>query len=222
MTTLKAVSVLAKGALVLALGATANAAFAQVCGEFRNAYGPFDYRKTTPEMRKVVEDYHFTPEVQSLTAGASGAFVGSDLDYLLRVFPNHTRGLLAMTRLSEKEGEKPKGSRYTVECWFDRAVRYAPDDGAVRAIYGVYLLKKGRKDDAIKELEVARDLSSADDANLHYNLGLAYLEAGQPDKALTHAHRAYALGFPLPGLKNRLVRANKWREPGAPVDGKGG
>ena len=35
----------------------------------------------------------------------------------------------------------------------------------------------------------------------------------QYDKALASAHRAYGAGFPLPGLKNKLKRAGKWREP---------
>jgi hypothetical protein len=39
------------------------------------------------------------------------------------------------------------------------------------------------------------------------------LDFGEPDRALEHAHRAYALGYPLPGLRNRLKRAGAWREP---------
>lgn len=198
------------------LGAIPQLVVAQAssCGDLRNGQvGPWDYRTSTVESRKIIEDYHFTPQVESLSGGESSAYIGGDIDYLLRAYPNHARGLLALTRLAAKEGERPKGSRFTVECWFDRATRFAPDDGAVHMLYGIYLLKKGRKDDAIKSLELARDLGSAEDANLNYNLGLAYLEVGQFEKSLAHAHRAYALGFPLPGLKNRLQRANKWRDP---------
>ena len=45
------------------------------------------------------------------------------------------------------------------------------------------------------------------------DLGLAYADLKQYDKALESAHRAYGAGFPLPGLKNKLKRAGKWREP---------
>lgn len=203
-------------ATVVLLGAVPHSVLAQTssCGDLRNGVvGPWDYRTSTVESRRVVEDHHFTPNVESLSAGESTVHIGGDIDYLLRAYPNHARGLLAMIRLAAKEGERPRGSRYTVECWFDRATRFAPNDGAVHMLHGVYLLKKGRKDDAIKSLELARDLGSAEDANLNYNLGLAYLEVGQFDKSLAHAHKAYALGFPLPGLKNRLQRANKWRDP---------
>ncbi len=210
VTTLRAsFAVLIAGAFSpLALGQMGN------CGDLRNGQvGPWDYRTSTAESRKIVEDYHFTPQVEGLAGGESTAFVGGDIDYLLRAYPNHARGLLALTRLAAKEGDRPKGSRYTVECWFDRATRFAPNDGAVHMLYGLYLLKKGRKEDAVKSLELAREFGSADDPNLNYNLGLAYLEVGEYEKSLAHAHKAYALGFPLPGLKNRLQRANKWREP---------
>jgi Flp pilus assembly protein TadD len=100
-----------------------------------------------------------------------------------------------------------------MNCWLDRAVRFAPDDGQVRMLLGVYLLRAGQKEEAVKELESARELVSVDDPNLHYNLGLAYFDLGRFDQSLFHAHKAYELGFPLPGLKNKLVRANRWREP---------
>ena len=48
-------------------------------------------------------------------------------------------------------------------------------------------------------------------AEIHYNLGLIYLELGDADRALEQAHAAYALGYPLPGLRNRLQRMGKWR-----------
>lgn len=35
----------------------------------------------------------------------------------------------------------------------------------------------------------------------------------QFEKSLESAQRAYALGFPLPGLRDKLKRADKWQEP---------
>ena len=52
-----------------------------------------------------------------------------------------------------------------------------------------------------------------DDANIHYNLGLALIEVGRVDDALMHAQLAYKAGFPLPGLREKLKRMGKWREP---------
>ena len=46
----------------------------------------------------------------------------------------------------------------------------------------------------------------------HYNLGLLYFDAGRTDDALEHAVAAYDAGFPLPGLRNKLMSAGHWTE----------
>jgi hypothetical protein len=40
-----------------------------------------------------------------------------------------------------------------------------------------------------------------------------YFDLKDYDKSLEHAQIAYAQGFPLPGLKHKLQKAGKWREP---------
>jgi tetratricopeptide (TPR) repeat protein len=119
-----------------------------------------------------------------------------------------------MTRLAEREKtERPLGARFTVACYFARAVEFAPDDGAVRVLYGIYLSRRGHKNEALEHLQAAQKLlADADNPNLHYNLGLAYFELKDYDKALAHAKKAYELGFPLPGLRDKLKRAGKWHD----------
>ena len=73
------------------------------------------------------------------------------------------------------------------------------------------LLRVNRTSEALKYLESARN-SGIQDANLHYNLGLAYVKLKRYDEAMTEARKAYAMGFPLPGLRNQLQRAGKWRD----------
>jgi hypothetical protein len=51
-----------------------------------------------------------------------------------------------------------------------------------------------------------------------YNLGLAYVEIKRYPEALEAAHKAYALGFPLPGLRDRLKSVNAWKEPAQGAD----
>lgn len=181
------------------------------CGDLRNAYGPFDYR-TVPEMNRfLVEKEHFTPEVERLIKGNAG-YIGADLDYTLRAMPNHHRALLSMTNLSFKEGtERPRGSRYTVACWFDRAIRLAPDDGKMRSVYGYYLSRKGRSKEAIEQFKLALEYGQ-DDGNTHYNLGLVLFNVKEYDESLAHAKAAEERGFPLQGLKNKLQSINKWVE----------
>ncbi len=200
------------GALMLSGAALAQEVGPVVCGSLENAYGPYDYR-TDKHKLKIVEDYHFTSDVETLRRGASTQAIGGDLSYTLRAFPNHHRALHAMARLALREKTaRPRASRYTVDCWFERAMRFRPDDGMVRLTYGIYLAQVGKRDNALEMLESAEKLGQSG-ANFHYNMGLVYAELGRYDEALTHAHRAYALGFNLPGLRDKLKRAGKWRDP---------
>lgn len=191
----------------------ASSADFQECGSLKNHYGPKDYRTTGEAGREVVESAHFTPKVESLQGGKSSITAGGDLNYLLRVFPNHPRGLMAMMKLAQKEkGDKPIGSEYTVACWFERGERFQPNDGTVKMLHGFFLLSKGKPQEAIAKLESALELAG-DSGNLHYNIGLAYFQMGQHDKALQSAHRAYGLNFELPGLREKLKRVGKWQDP---------
>jgi len=183
------------------------------CGTLQKqpgGYGPHDYRVDKDKL-PVVEKYHFDVGVETFTRQKTGPF-GGDLGYTLGAFPNHHRALMAMVNLGIKERtNQPLGAKYTVACFLQRAETYQPEDGMVKVIYGLYHLKHGRPGEAVKKLEEARKIAG-DDANVHYNLGLAYMDLKQHDKALESAHAAYALGFPLPGLKDRLRRAGAWRD----------
>lgn len=201
--------------LALVLCASCPGAYGQVlspeCGELANAYGPFDYRTQTREL-VIVERVHFTPQIESLERGRTSTTAGGDVDYTLRASPNHHRALKAMMDLGRKEKRStPAGSRYSISCWFQRAEVFRPDDAMVKVLHGIFLLRSGKSGEAIAKLEQGAALDESD-ANIQYNLGLAYLDAGQHEKALQSAHRAYAAGFPLLGLRDKLKRIGKWRE----------
>lgn len=205
-------SALLLGALILAsapvLALTANEIS---CGPLRNAYGPFDYRDATPDKKQIVESVHFTSEVEQLVRGRTSATPVGDLDYTLRVFPNHPRALYSLMRWGQlKKTDYPKGAHWPIWCYFDRATRFQPEDAQVRMLYGMYLQKRGRNSEAKDQLAQAEKYAD-DNANVFYNIGLVYLDLNNPDKALEYAHRAYRLGFPLPGLRNRLERIGKWK-----------
>ena len=80
-----------------------------------------------------------------------------------------------------------------------------------RMVAGLYFTKLGRREEALENLALAAQFSDGN-SNLHYNLGLAYLDLKLPDDALLHAKKAYDAGFPLPGLRNRLREAGAWRD----------
>ena len=193
----------------ISLAATANELR---CGGLENAFGPFDSRVANDDNKKLVERAHFTREVEYLIRRKTGPF-GKDIDYTLRAFPNHPRALKSMMDLGFKaKKEKPDGASWPVWCYFDRAIRFTPDDGQVKMIFAIYLNRIGKRTEAIEQLHQAQKLLP-ESANIHYNLGLIFLDLGDFENSLAHAHKAYALGFQLPGLRNRLKQANEWREP---------
>lgn len=186
-----------------------------VCGPLQNAFGPFDFR-TDKSNLVVVEGHHFTPEVANLVSGVKhrpGSGVGTDIDYTLRAYPNHPGALMAIVRYGEREKtEKPRGTTYSVECYLDRASRFRPDDGMVRVVYATYLAKRGRNKEALDHLNEAIRLGESS-ANLNYNIGLIYFDLKNYDESLVYAHKAYRMGFPLPGLRDKLKKISKWKEP---------
>jgi len=158
-----------------------------------------------------VERTHFTSDIKNLIKGNTGS-IGGDIGYTLRAFPNHYPALIAFAKLNlrEKNVKRPGDERYTVECYFDRAIRFKPGDGVVRMIYGNYLLKLGgRSDDAIEQYHEAIRLQP-ENANINYNIGLLYLKKKDYELAIIHAKKAYELGYPLPGLRNKLIKSGKW------------
>jgi tetratricopeptide (TPR) repeat protein len=185
------------------------------CGELYNAHvynRPFDYYNSEDKhLLDLVEMAHFTSNVENLRHGNTGT-LGGELSYTLVMFPNHPRALAAMAKLSLREKNlKPKGSKYSIECFFDRAIRAKPNDGVIRMIYGEYLIKAGQPDKATAQLEAAISLQP-EDPTINYNLGLLYMQRKDYERAKTHAKKAYELGFPLPGLKNQLIKAGKWED----------
>jgi Tfp pilus assembly protein PilF len=172
-----------------------------------------DYRTATPEARNVVERRHFTDDVRMMRRGTSTSEVAADIAYTLRKFPNHPQALMTMGDYALKvKRNPPPGAQHTVECWFERALVFVPDDAMVKTVYGLYLIKARQPKAAVAQLEAAL-AQAGDNANVHYNLGLAYFDLKQYDKARERAHSAYGLGFPLPGLKNKLQRVGAWRAP---------
>lgn len=174
------------------------------CGNpFENAFGPFDYRTASHGQKQIVEINHFTSQVEGLRAGLAGS-LGADIDYTLRVFPNHPRALMSMIRLGQRlKSPIPNGANWTVECYVERGVQYQPDDMDVRLIRGIFRATQGRYKEAIEDYTFVL-AKQPNNAQAHYNLGLAYFEVKDYDRAVEEAKAAKALGFSLAGLANKL------------------
>ena len=176
--------------------------------------GSFDYNDPMGRPKlPVVENAHFTHEVESLTRGHTGQAIMPDLQYTLNAYPNHPRALQSLVRFSAREKtDRLPGSSRTTTCFLKRAIVFAPNDMVPRMLLAKHYSQQGKVDDAIKVLQEA-DAMAPGDANLAYNMGLLYVEKKQYDQALAYALLAYQAGFPLPGLREKLKRAGQWREP---------
>lgn len=183
------------------------------CGSLDNAFGPFDYTDAAHrrEHLPVVERHHFTSEVQQLRRGVMNETPLGDLEYTLRAFPNHHLALDAMARFHRQENtEHLRRGQYSLPCWFDRARRFRPNDGAVPLIQGVHMFYRGELEEAEEHLLRAVELMPHS-AEAHYNLGLLQVRLGKYAAARESAQKAYAMGFPLPGLQQQLARLGEWR-----------
>jgi Tfp pilus assembly protein PilF len=196
-------------ALVLWHGATHAATD---CPAFNNNVSGGDYTNAEDRQKlDVVERFHFTPQVERLERGQSG-YLADDIGYTLEHFANHHRALTSLARLTLRERtSRPKGTKYSTECYFDRAIRFRPNDARVRAIFGGYLLALGQEEAALTQLEEAARLAPGNAIN-QYNLGLVYVRRKDFDKAREAAKLAYEAGIALPRLKNKLVAAGQWKE----------
>jgi tetratricopeptide (TPR) repeat protein len=188
--------------------ASGSVSAANYCGELKNHYGPLDFRQRGKVNLEIVEGAHFTEDVEKGIKGSTGD-LGADLDYTLRAIPNHPRALNTIGAVSIRtKAIKVGNARFPTECYFERAIRFAPDDGAVRAVYGSYLNARGKLPEALAMYKYAVELEP-NNPTYNYNLGLAYMKMKQYDKAEEYADKAYEMGFPLQGLRNQLNAVHK-------------
>jgi Flp pilus assembly protein TadD len=111
-----------------------------------------------------------------------------------------------MARLHRRENkEQLPGGDYSISCWFERARRMNSADAMVPLIHGIHLYHLKQYDAAEREMLQAERLAP-ESAEVHYNLGLLYVRLGNYPAAQQHADKAYAQGFPLPGLREQLAR----------------
>lgn len=173
-------------------------------------FGPFDYRADKDKL-PVVENRHFTPEIEQLQRGQTTANPMGDVQYTLVKFPNHHRALYSAVRYSLTATSSGERRKYPpAECFLQRAIAFSPDDSVPHMLYGLYLHRKGKLERSLDSYRAAEKLAP-NDANLLYNLGLVLFDTGQYAESSRYAHRAYDYGITLPGLKRKLQQAGHWK-----------
>lgn len=176
--------------------------------------GPNNYHDPNPNLRArevlySVEKLHLYKAINLLKKG-NLFFACENLDFTLRWFPNHPRGLQIMSDLHRKQQKCPQRGM-TAQHYFDAAINYYPKDASVRILYGMHFHKLGKLDQALEQYQAALSLTP-DSAELQYNIGLLYVAMNDLIKAEESAHNAYRLGHPLPGLRNQLIKLGAWHD----------
>jgi tetratricopeptide (TPR) repeat protein len=173
--------------------------------------GNHDYyrAKDSPETERAlrtVESYHIGPGVDHMNK-KEWAPALADFEFILNQFPNHPRALALVSELCDLKWKVP---RCDATQWLDKAVERNPSAPQTYVVYGIHFHRQGKLAQAIDSYKRAIALRP-DFANAHYDLGLAYIDAKDFDLANQHAQISYSLGMPLPGLRDKLTRAGKWK-----------
>lgn len=167
-----------------------------------NDYYGDEYGK---RLLKDVEEHHLGPGIERMNGKSHlWGYALQDFDFILAYYPNHPRGLQLKSEIAMKLG-KPE----LAEQSFQRAIKLYPNSITTYVLYAVFLQQNGKLDAAEANYKKALD-AEPNSAATHYNLGLLYCKKQQYALANTHAQRAYALGYPLPGLRKKLMAVKAW------------
>lgn len=141
-----------------------------------------DFSLLPKPMRQAVEGcLRFTPEDRFQSVAEVARYLPFAVD-----MPNHEAADGHRKRAAEC---LENGSLELAELAFREACVVAPYDIEARNDLGAVLLELGRHEEAIQELERAREGAPADGVP-HFNLGLAFLADGELDRALRYSRLA--------------------------------
>jgi tetratricopeptide (TPR) repeat protein len=181
------------------------------------AYGPFDYTNSMHHKLKldIVEEYHFTKDIELLIKGKTG-YLTEDLNYTLTAFPNHHKALNAIMYYQiinkidiDKGTKKPLNS--PVECYFQRAINFAPHDIVAYALYADYLKRTKHISEAEQVYQKAM-IKMPDDLALKYHYGLFLCAVKKFPEALAQAKIVYKANYPKSNLKKMLKNTGQWKD----------
>ena len=112
-----------------------------------------------------------------------------------------------LARVAQAQDKIPLAEEYLNE-----AIKARPTDPLAYLSLALLYRDTKRLDAARQILETGMTATDSKSVELHYSLGLVCLELKDKTCAVEHAHVAYAEGYPLPGLKDKLIKQDLWRE----------
>jgi len=150
--------------------------------------------------------FHLQPAFDAMKTG-NWRSAWENFEFILRFAPNSPQALNGISQLCVLKWKSPLCD---ADSWFDQAIAINPSIATTWVLYGIHLQRKKLPDQAVEKFKHALELRP-DDINGHYNLGLAYFDMKDYDNANKQAQMSYALGAPLPGLREMLKRVGAWK-----------
>lgn len=134
----------------------------------------------------------------------------SEIDFTFQRIPEtsliYTTVLITYARLEQEAKQFDAAKSYA-----ERAISIDPHDPTAYIVLALQYRAQGDLESAKQVLDKGNAALEEGSAEIHYNLGLILLELGETQDAVSHAERAYDLGYPLMGLKNKLIEKRLWR-----------
>jgi tetratricopeptide (TPR) repeat protein len=99
------------------------------------------------------------------------------------------------------------GNKAEAEAAFDMAIKTHPELGVGYQGKAMLYREQKRLDEALRILDEGNKATEGKSSEINYFMGLILFDVGSYEQARDHARQAYDLGYPLPGLANKLARA---------------
>lgn len=125
--------------------------------------------------------------------------------FLQRTPEQHPLYAEALVRICMARGKQGQPEAGLAEC--DRAIAVQPGNSMGYSAKATVLRRQKKLAEARAVLEEGNRATEGNSAEVHYFLGLTCADLGDYTCAVEHARLAYALGYPLPGLRSKLQAA---------------
>jgi tetratricopeptide (TPR) repeat protein len=179
--------------------------------------GKRDYRQRNANIENqrdfVAHEWaHIWPARARVNSGRNLDFeVMNNLDFVLTKVPNNEQALRILIEWDLMGGRDHEGRYKAPACYLIWGAQFAPDDPVVWNYGGYYFNRKGDTRRAMQWWQQALVVDPTN-AEVHNTLGLIAFENGDYAEARKHAWAAYAAGYPLPTLRDKLTAAGQWRD----------
>lgn len=162
---------------------------------FASVGGPYNYyHLPSPPLLNNVEKLHYQQGVDKVNQHKM-EYAWSEFAFILHYFPNHPQALEQISELGIKMKQTDRAIKY-----FEQALKLYPDEAATYSIFGRFLTKIGKLDEAIHQHKQAISLNS-NSPEFHYQLALAYRAQEKFAQFHREENLAFKLGYQQPHLQ---------------------